>query len=88
MNASEETTVASPAVPEATADVAPKARRVTWEREVRRRNRHLRALLEAEEATPMADEPWRLALIKRALFSTWLDGRAAKRPRRAAPAAA
>lgn len=54
----------------------------SWDREVRRRSRHLRELLEAEAVEPSAEEPWRLKLIQRALFSTWLDERSVKHARR------
>lgn len=64
-------------------DPQPKAEKPrSWEQELRRRSRRLRQLLEQEEANPSTSEPWRLKLIQRALFSTWLDERGAKRARR------
>lgn len=81
MNTSEQTPVDETTVQAIAIDQAAEPP-IPWSQELRRRNRHLRRLLESEESSPAADEPWRLKLIQRALFSTWLDQRSAKRSRR------
>lgn len=58
-----------------TSDQTTNQKEPTWSGELRRRARHLRGLLEAEEANPSHTEPWKLKLIQKALFSTWLDRR-------------
>lgn len=83
MNASEQTPLTEGSIPEDQPEPSLRSeRRPTWSGELRRRTRHLRQLIEAEEAHPSLTEPWRLKLIQRALFSTWLDRRDVMRTRR------
>ncbi len=46
-----------------------------WSGELRRRRDRLQLSLEMEKVVPDPTESWRITLIQKALFSTWLETR-------------